>query len=85
LNFGYDINKPLFLNFSATIPANKITGIVGKSWRKTTLIDIIAGLQKVGDATLQVDVFDEENFPIWRSQLGICPRFFLLMVLFVKI
>jgi ABC-type cobalamin/Fe3+-siderophores transport system ATPase subunit len=46
LNFGYDINKPLFLNFSATIPANKITGIVGKSWRKTTLIDIIAGLQK---------------------------------------
>jgi ABC-type multidrug transport system fused ATPase/permease subunit len=34
--------------------------------------------KKVGDATLQVDVFDEENFPIWRSQLGICPRFFFI-------
>jgi ABC-type thiamine transport system ATPase subunit len=42
--FCYDITP--ILNFSATIPANKINGIVGKSRRKTTLIDIIAGLQK---------------------------------------
>jgi ABC-type bacteriocin/lantibiotic exporter with double-glycine peptidase domain len=56
--------------------------------RKTTLIDIMQDCKKVGDATLQVDgmSLDEENFPIWRSQLGYLPQdSFLLMVLFVKI
>ncbi|MFT5964457.1 MAG: ABC-type multidrug transport system fused ATPase/permease subunit [Flavobacterium sp.] len=77
LTFGYDINSPLFLNFSESIPANKITGIVGKSGRgKTTLIDIIAGLQKVSDTTLKIDgiSLDEENFPVWRKQLGYLPQ-----------
>jgi ABC-type multidrug transport system fused ATPase/permease subunit len=77
LTFSYDINSPLFLNFSESIPANKITGIVGKSGRgKTTLIDIIAGLQKVSDTTLKIDgiSLDEENFPVWRKQLGYLPQ-----------
>jgi ABC-type multidrug transport system fused ATPase/permease subunit len=77
LTFGYDINSPLFLNFSTTIPAHKITGVVGQSGRgKTTLIDIIAGLQKVTTTPLQVDgmSLDEEKLPVWRSQIGYLPQ-----------
>ncbi len=77
LNFGYDSNNPLFNNYSVSFPANKITGIIGQSGRgKTTLIDILAGLQKVSNTTLQVDgqTLDDEKFPVWRSQLGYLPQ-----------
>ncbi|MNY68137.1 Multidrug resistance ABC transporter ATP-binding and permease protein [compost metagenome] len=50
---------------------------MGQSGRgKTTLIDIIAGLQKVSNTTLQVDglALDQEKFPTWRSQLGYLPQ-----------
>lgn len=77
LNFGYDSNNSLFNNYSVSFPANKITGIIGQSGRgKTTLIDIIAGLQKVSNTTLQIDgqSLDEEKLPVWRSQLGYLPQ-----------
>lgn len=77
LSFGYDANQPLFSNYSVAFPAHQITGIVGQSGRgKTTLIDIIAGLQKVSNSVLQVDglPLDEKNLPVWRSQLGYLPQ-----------
>lgn len=77
LNFGYDTNNPLFKNYFVSFPANKITGIIGQSGRgKTTLIDIIAGLQKVGNTTLKIDgqALDYKKFPVWKSQLGYLPQ-----------
>jgi ABC-type multidrug transport system fused ATPase/permease subunit len=47
ISFSYPGEEQLFHEFSEVIPAKRITGIVGVSGRgKTTLIDIIAGLQK---------------------------------------
>jgi ATP-binding cassette subfamily C protein len=78
LNFGYELNHPLFINFSASIPAHKITGIIGQSGSgKTTLIDIIAGLQKAENTTaLHVDglALNENKLPVWRNQLGYLPQ-----------
>jgi ABC-type bacteriocin/lantibiotic exporter with double-glycine peptidase domain len=78
LNFGYELNHPLFIDFSVSIPAHKITGIIGQSGRgKTTLIDIIAGLQKAENTTaLHVDglALNENKLPVWRNQLGYLPQ-----------
>ena len=47
LCFTWPDGVQLFRDFSGTIKANAITGIIGQSGRgKTTLIDLIAGLQR---------------------------------------
>lgn len=47
ITFGYDGAEPLFRELSAVIPCKKITSIMGESGLgKTTLIDLIAGLQR---------------------------------------
>lgn len=77
LNFAYDANNPLFVDFSNSFPANKITGIVGKSGcGKTTLIDIIAGLQKAEEAVITIDdmILTKEKLPVWKSELGYLPQ-----------
>ncbi|NTW31277.1 MAG: ABC transporter ATP-binding protein [Bacteroidetes bacterium] len=77
LNFAYDPNNPIFINFSETISANKITGIIGKTGcGKTTFIDIIAGLQKAGDDVVLVDgiKLTNEKLSIWRNELGYLPQ-----------
>ena len=77
LYFGYDQAMPLFTNFSQAIPARKMTGIIGKSGcGKTTLIDLIAGLQKAEQGTISVDgvVLTPDLLPGWRSGLGYLPQ-----------
>jgi ATP-binding cassette subfamily C protein len=77
ISFGYDTCSPLFSNFSEVIPANKITGIIGKSGcGKTTLIDIISGLGKPESGFVSVDgvALNEENLPSWRNGLGYLPQ-----------
>jgi ATP-binding cassette subfamily C protein len=54
--FAYPDGEKLFNGFSAVIRANAITGIVGQSGRgKTTLIDLIAGLQRPSAGRILVD------------------------------
>lgn len=77
LDFAYDPKVPLFTNFSESIPARKMTGIIGKSgYGKTTLIDIIAGLQKAGSNAISVDgvTLTGDQLPTWRSELGYLPQ-----------
>jgi len=77
LNFAYDPKIPLFTNFSDSIPARKITGIIGKSGcGKTTLIDLIAGLQKTENGVIAVDgkILTDDQLPAWRSGLGYLPQ-----------
>ncbi|TQI71971.1 ATP-binding cassette subfamily C protein [Gramella sp. Hel_I_59] len=76
LNFSYD-NEELFHDFSASIPAFSLTGIIGESGKgKTTLIDLIAGLQqqKSGEIMVDDEILEDENLQSWRHQIGYLPQ-----------
>ncbi len=77
VSFAYPDGEELFRHYSASIPARKITGILGESGLgKTTLIDLIAGLQKPGSGGILVDghLLDEELLPAWKSSIGYLPQ-----------
>jgi ATP-binding cassette subfamily C protein len=77
INFAYPGGKQLFKDYSEIIPAKKITGIVGESGRgKTTLIDLIAGLQKSTTGKILVDgkEIDNDLLPYWKSSIGYLPQ-----------
>jgi len=77
ISFAYPGGEHLFSDFSETIPAHKITGIVGISGLgKTTLIDLIAGLQKPDSGQIFVDnkPLDDELLPLWKSSIGYLPQ-----------
>ena len=77
LNFSFSGDKELFKNFNAKIPAFKLIGIIGQSGRgKTTLIDLIAGLQfpLSGEISVDEQVLDRETLPKWRRGIGYLPQ-----------
>ncbi len=77
IEFAWQGGASLFTGFSDTIPARKITGILGESGiGKTTLIDIIAGLQKPSAGTISVDgrILDDSLLPSWRQSIGYLPQ-----------
>ena len=77
ISFSYPDGERLFDNFTAGIRANTITGIVGQSGRgKTTLIDLIAGLQKPSAGCILIDgrVLGEDLHPGWKAGLGYLPQ-----------
>ncbi len=77
VTFAYPGGEKLFDGFNAVIRARSITGIVGQSGRgKTTLIDLIAGLQKPEAGRLLVDgmVLDEDLIQGWKAGLGYLPQ-----------
>ena len=77
ITFSYPDGEKLFEDFSARIMANTITGIVGQSGRgKTTLIDLIAGLQKPVTGRILIDgkILDEDLLPGWKAGLGYLPQ-----------
>lgn len=77
IEFAYQGGESLFTGFSDTIPAKKITGILGESGiGKTTLIDIIAGLQKPSAGFIAVDgrILDDSLLPCWRQSIGYLPQ-----------
>jgi ATP-binding cassette, subfamily C, bacterial len=77
ISFSYPGGQQLFSDFSEVIPAKMITGIVGVSGRgKTTLIDIIAGLQKTEKGNIYIDgrLLDDELLASWRRSIGYLPQ-----------
>ncbi|HKI87939.1 MAG TPA: ABC transporter ATP-binding protein, partial [Draconibacterium sp.] len=77
MNFAYPGGEILFNNFNASIPAMKMTGIVGESGiGKTTFIDLIAGLQKPTQGEISVDghLLDEKLSPGWKASIGYLPQ-----------
>ena len=77
LNFSYSGDEELFNNFNTKIPAFNLVGIIGQSGRgKTTLIDLIAGLQLPlsGEISLDGQVLNRENLPHWRKSIGYLPQ-----------
>ncbi|WP_313114061.1 ABC transporter ATP-binding protein [Aequorivita sediminis] len=77
LNFSYSGDEKLFNNFNTKIPAFNLVGIIGQSGRgKTTLIDLIAGLQLPLSGEISVDgqVLNRKNLPHWRKSIGYLPQ-----------
>ena len=77
LQFAYPGGVFLLEGFSETIPAKKITGIIGESGNgKTTLIDLIAGLQKPTFGKILIDgkKIEEDMLPYWKSSIGYLPQ-----------
>jgi ATP-binding cassette subfamily C protein len=77
INFSFPAGGGLFQNFSETIPAFKLIGIIGESGRgKTTFLDLIAGLQLPESGTISVDgqILDRKIFPRWRTGIGYLPQ-----------
>ncbi len=77
VGFSYPDGKKLFDGFSAEIRANTITGIVGQSGRgKTTLIDLLAGLQKPDSGRIMIDgrLLNDDLLPGWKAGLGYLPQ-----------
>ena len=77
ISFSYPDGGKLFDGFSTVIRARTITGIVGQSGRgKTTLIDIIAGLQKPQSGRILIDgvPLDGSLTDRWKAGLGYLPQ-----------
>ena len=77
VGFSYPDGEKLFDGFGAYIRARAITGIVGQSGRgKTTLIDLVAGLQRPAAGRILIDgvMLDEELLPRWKAGLGYLPQ-----------
>jgi ATP-binding cassette subfamily C protein len=77
LSFGYEKAQNIFENFSANIPAYHMVGIIGESGKgKTTLLDIIAGLQKPHSGEILIDgqKLDLEKWAQWRNGIGYLPQ-----------
>lgn len=77
ISFSYPDGSRLFDGFGAYIRARSITGIVGQSGQgKTTLIDLIAGLQKPAAGRILMDgvMLDEDMLPRWKAGLGYLPQ-----------
>lgn len=77
LSFAWPDGEILFTDFTETIPARKITGILGESGRgKTTLIDLIAGLQSPGMGKITVDGRHLEGsfLAAWKNSIGYLPQ-----------
>lgn len=77
ISFSYPGGEKVFEGFNGEIKANAITGIVGQSGRgKTTLIDLIAGLQKPAGGRILIDgiLLDDDLLPRWKAGLGYLPQ-----------
>lgn len=77
ITFAYPDGEELFSAYNGKIRANVITGITGASGRgKTTLIDIIAGLQKPRSGRILIDGVPLEGSLTdgWKAGLGYLPQ-----------
>ena len=77
LSFSYSDDKELFKNFNAKLSAFSLIGILGHSGRgKTTLIDLIAGLQlpHLGEISVDGQPLNREILPEWRRGIGYLPQ-----------
>lgn len=77
LTFAYPDGEQLFTGFSETIPVRQISGILGESGRgKTTLIDLIAGLQSPQSGQVMVDgqPLEGKFLSAWKNSIGYLPQ-----------
>jgi ABC-type multidrug transport system fused ATPase/permease subunit len=78
ITYNYPNSKSTALkDISIEIPAKSIVGFVGKSGSgKTTVVDLILGLLKAENGTLEVDnnIITEDNIRSWQRSIGYVPQ-----------
>lgn len=76
LTFSYTAEKELFRNFNLHLPVRQSLGIAGKTGcGKTTLVDLLLGLQKPQSGTITSDRVDiHQNLISWRKKIGYVPQ-----------
>ena len=76
VTFEYD-GKPILRNLSLSIPSGELTTIIGRSGSgKTTIIDILAGLQAPSTGRVLIDgvSLSDINLGDWRHKIGYAPQ-----------
>jgi ATP-binding cassette subfamily C protein len=76
VSFEYD-GKPILKDLSLTIPAGELTTIIGRSGSgKTTIIDMLAGLQAPSGGRVLIDgvPLSEIDVRDWRHKIGYAPQ-----------
>jgi ATP-binding cassette subfamily C protein len=76
VSFEYD-GKPILRNLSLSIPSGQLTTIIGRSGSgKTTIIDMLAGLQAPSAGRVLIDgvSLSEINLGDWRHKIGYAPQ-----------
>ena len=77
VTFAYPERRPVFEDFSLTVPANRITALAGPSGAgKTTLADLALGLLRPQRGGLKIDgtPVSEENLTNWRRATAYLPQ-----------
>lgn len=77
VSFGYDEKKLILKNINLEIEKNDKIALIGPSGSgKSTLVDLIIGLYKPIDGTVEVDTsnIDETNIKSWRKKIGYIPQ-----------
>ncbi|MCX8048141.1 MAG: ABC transporter ATP-binding protein/permease [Methylohalobius sp.] len=81
VEFAYD-DQPVLKDFSLTIPARKLTALIGFSGAgKTTVVDLIIGLLSPRLGRILIDGVDlrDLNLRAWRRMIGYVPQENLLL------
>ncbi len=81
VGFGYDPQSPLLQGVDLCIPAGSFTGLIGPSGAgKTTIADLIAGLQQPDEGRVCVDgrPLDSCDIHGWRNRIGYVPQELIL-------
>lgn len=76
VDFAYE-GRPVFESLSLTIPAGEFTAVVGPSGvGKTTLVDLIIGLQQPQGGRVTVDcvALTDMDLGAWRDRIGYVPQ-----------
>ncbi|MGP4067344.1 ABC transporter ATP-binding protein [Halobacillus sp. B29] len=77
ITFSYENSNPVFIDFTITLPANKLTAIVGPSGAgKSTLFYLLQGLYQPQQGTICIDgiSIDEENLQSLRQSMAYVPQ-----------
>jgi ABC-type multidrug transport system fused ATPase/permease subunit len=75
--FEYNEEKPILEDISITIHKGDKIAFIGESGSgKSTLIDLIIGLYRPKNGTINIDgiLLDETNIKAWRSKIGYIPQ-----------
>ena len=81
LNFSYDKKNQVIKDFSANIPFNKVTGIIGLSGSgKSTLVDLLAGFLDPDKGQIFIDAKNLSKIKsVWQNKIAYIPQSIFLI------
>ncbi len=82
VGFAYSGGNPVFTGVTMTLPANRLTAIVGPSGSgKSTLVDLLVGLIRPQSGVIAVDQtpLTQVDQHLWRQMIGYVPQELILL------